>query len=270
VNELALFAGAGGGILGGCLLGWRTVCAVEIDPYARAVLLARQRDGCLPRFPIWDDIRTFDGRPWRGRVDIVSGGFPCQDISTAGKGAGITGPMSGLWSEMLRVIRDVRPEYCCVENSPALLRRGMDRVACPLAEMGYTLRWGVVGARHAGLYHHRDRLWILAHSASQRCEGRAEPATVAEEDGRAQRHAGAAYREALRRTAPPGPSLLRAADGVAGRMDRHRLRVIGNGQCPQAMAMAWRLLVGGVMVQVGGSARYTCDDVYRETKTAPH
>lgn len=86
--ELALFAGAGGGILGGKLLGWRTVCAVELDAYARRVLLARQRDGCLEPFPIWDDVRTFDGKPWSGKIDVISGGFPCQDISCAGGGAG--------------------------------------------------------------------------------------------------------------------------------------------------------------------------------------
>lgn len=76
INELALFAGAGGGILGGILAGTRTVCAVEIDPYCREVLLRRQKDGLLPLFPIWDDIRTFEGKPWGGRVDIVSGGVP--------------------------------------------------------------------------------------------------------------------------------------------------------------------------------------------------
>jgi len=86
MNELALFAGAGGGILGGHLLGWRTVAAVEIEDYPRRVLLQRQADGFLPRFPIWDDICTFDGKPWRGKVDVISGGFPCQDISIAGGG----------------------------------------------------------------------------------------------------------------------------------------------------------------------------------------
>lgn len=123
LNELALFAGAGGGILGSRLLGWRTVCAVEFDRYARDVLLARQNDGCLDPFPIWDDVRTFDGRPWRGIVDVVSGGFPCQDISAAGAGAGIEGEKSGLWSEMARVIREVRPRYAFIENSPMLTSR---------------------------------------------------------------------------------------------------------------------------------------------------
>ena len=86
MNELALFAGAGGGILGGKLLGWRTVCAVEWEQYPASVLCARQNDGFLPPFPIWDDVQTFDGKPWRGIVDVVSGGFPCQDISVAGGG----------------------------------------------------------------------------------------------------------------------------------------------------------------------------------------
>lgn len=77
MNELALFAGAGGGILGGSLLGWKTICAVEIEKYCIEILLQRQRDNILPRFPIWNDITTFDGKPWKGRVDIITGGFPC-------------------------------------------------------------------------------------------------------------------------------------------------------------------------------------------------
>ncbi|HOR08358.1 MAG TPA: DNA cytosine methyltransferase, partial [Candidatus Fermentibacter daniensis] len=137
MRELHLFAGAGGGILGGILLGHTCVCAVELEPYCRNVLLQRQRDGILPRFPIWDDVRTFDGKPWRGRVDVVCGGFPCQDISAAGKGAGITGERSGLWSEMARVIGEVRPRYAFVENSPMLTVRGLGTVLRDLAAMGY-------------------------------------------------------------------------------------------------------------------------------------
>jgi len=164
VNELALFAGAGGGILGGHLLGWRTVCAVEIEDYPRRVLLARQRDGILPRFPIWDDIKTFDGNPWRGRVDVVSGGFPCQDISAAGKGAGIRGERSGMWAEMARVVSEVRPRYVFVENSPMLTSRGLGVVLGDLSTMGYDARWGVLGARHVKAPHKRDRIWIVAYS----------------------------------------------------------------------------------------------------------
>jgi len=171
MNELALFAGAGGGILGGHLLGWRTVCAVEWEPYPCAVLCARQNDGVLPPFPIWDDVRTFDGRPWRGRVDVVSGGFPCQDISAAGKGAGIDGERSGMWAHMARIIREVGPRYAFVENSPMLTSRGLGRVLGDLAAMGYDARWGVLGAVDAGAPHKRDRIWIVAHAQKQRARG---------------------------------------------------------------------------------------------------
>jgi DNA (cytosine-5)-methyltransferase 1 len=152
VNELALFAGAGGGILGSHLLGWRTVCAVEWEPYAACVLVARQNDGVLPPFPIWDDIQTFDGKPWQGIVDVVSGGFPCQDISAAGKGAGIEGERSGMWGEMARIIHEVRPKFVFVENSPMLTSRGLGRVLGDLASMGFDAKWGVLGAADIGFH----------------------------------------------------------------------------------------------------------------------
>jgi DNA (cytosine-5)-methyltransferase 1 len=162
MNELALFAGAGGGILGGKLLGWRTVCAVEWEPYPASVLCARQNDGLLPPFPVWDDVQTFDGKPWRGIVDVVSGGFPCQDISAAGKGAGIDGERSGMWGEMARIIHEVRPRFVFVENSPMLTSRGLGRVLGDLASMGFDAKWGVLGAADVGANHKRDRIWICA------------------------------------------------------------------------------------------------------------
>jgi DNA (cytosine-5)-methyltransferase 1 len=162
MNELALFAGAGGGILGGHLLGWRTVCAVEWEAYPASVLVARQNDKILPPFPIWDDVQTFDGKPWRGIVDVVSGGFPCQDISSAGKGTGIDGERSGMWREMARIIGEVRPKYAFVENSPMLTTRGLGTVLRDLAEMGYDAEWGVLGADDVGANHQRERIWIVA------------------------------------------------------------------------------------------------------------
>ena len=167
MNELALFAGAGGGILGGKLLGWRTVCAVEWEPYPASVLCARQNEGLLPPFPIWDDVQTFDGHPWRGIVDVISGGFPCQDISAAGKGAGIDGERSGMWREMARIIHKVRPKFVFVENSPMLTSRGLGRVLGDLAEMGFDARWGVLGAADVGANHQRDRIWIVAQWRGQ-------------------------------------------------------------------------------------------------------
>ncbi|MBS09912.1 MAG: DNA cytosine methyltransferase [Alteromonas sp.] len=166
MNELALFAGAGGGILGGHLLGWRTVCAVEWDAYAASVLVQRQNDGCLPPFPIWDDVQTFDGRPWTGRVDVISGGFPCQDISAAGKGAGIDGERSGMWGHMARIVGEVQPRFVFVENSPMLVGRGLARVLADLTSLGYDSRWAVLGAHHVAAPHKRDRIWIVGNSDS--------------------------------------------------------------------------------------------------------
>lgn len=182
MREMALFAGAGGGILGGQLLGWHTVCGVELDPYCARVLVQRQNDGLLPPFPIWDNVETFDGRPWRGSVDVVSGGFPCQDLSVAGKGAGLKGKRSGLWFEMSRIIREMAPPVVFVENVPALVNRGLSVVLGELADMGYNAAWGVLGAHHVGAPHKRDRVWILAvpqRIRSQRkLQTRATPETI--------------------------------------------------------------------------------------------
>lgn len=188
MNELALFAGAGGGILGGHLLGWRTVCAVERDAYAAQVLAQRQNDGALKAFPIWSDVCSFDGRPWRGVVDVVSGGFPCQDISAAGNGVGIDGARSGLWRQMARIVGEVRPRLVYMENSPLLVGRGLAVVLGDLAEMGYDARWGVVGAADLSAPHQRDRIWIVANASGRRlgepASGKVEQSRRAETVGR--------------------------------------------------------------------------------------
>lgn len=168
MNELALFAGAGGGILGGHLLGWRTVCAVERDAYAAQVLAQRQNDGVLRPFPIWSDVCSFDGKPWRGIVDVVSGGFPCQDISVAGSGAGLQGARSGLWSEFKRIIGEVRPKYVLIENSPALITRGLDSVLSDLTSLWYDAEWMCLSASECGANHKRDRIWIVANDQGVR------------------------------------------------------------------------------------------------------
>jgi DNA (cytosine-5)-methyltransferase 1 len=164
LNTFHLFAGAGGGILADLLLGHNPIGACEIEPYPRDVLLARQRDGILPAFPIWDDVCTLDGTPWRGTVDVLCGGFPCQDISVAGKGAGITGERSGLWKEYARLIGEMRPRFVFAENSPLLRTRGLGVVLEDLAALGYDARWGVLGARDVGAPHKRDRMWVLAYA----------------------------------------------------------------------------------------------------------
>ena len=164
LNTFHLFAGAGGGILGDLLLGHNPIGACEIEPYPRNVLLARQADGILPNFPIWDDVATLDGNPWRGSVDVLCGGFPCQDISAAGKGAGITGERSGLWKEYARLIGEMRPQFVFAENSPLLRTRGLGVVLEDLASLGYNARWGIIGAGGVGAPHKRDRMWVLAYT----------------------------------------------------------------------------------------------------------
>jgi len=172
IRELALFAGGGGGLLASELLGFHTVAACEIDPYARKILLARQRDGMLGEFPIWDDVRTFDGRPWRGSVDLISGGFPCKDISAAGRGAGLAGKNSGLFFEMLRIIKEVRPRFVFAENSPNLRTRGLVTVVQELDRLGYECRWCVLGAWHVGAPHKRNRMWVFAYLADSDGDGK--------------------------------------------------------------------------------------------------
>ena len=242
MRELALFAGAGGGILGGRLLGWRTVCAVELDAEARRSLLDRQRDGILPRFPVWDDVRTFDGAPWAGAVDVVAGGFPCTDISVAGAGAGIDGPESGLWRDMARVVRQVRPRFVYVENSPALTARGLGTVLGDLAAMGFDARWGVLGADNANAPHERKRLWILADAYSFHW------GQVWRQAPRQGRHVGEPAGRSGRAINvldwPREPNVGRVVDGVPRRVDR--LRALGNAQVPRVAASAWRLLCGAI------------------------
>ena len=173
MNELALFAGYGGGILGGKLLGWRTVCAVERDAYAAQVLAQRQNDGLLEAFPIWSDVQSFRAdnadctdviEGLRAIADslVISGGFPCQDISAAGKGAGITGERSGMWREFARIIGEIRPAYAFIENSPMLTVRGLDTVLSDLASIFYDATGAIVSARAVGANHKRDRIWIVA------------------------------------------------------------------------------------------------------------
>ena len=227
--ELALFAGAGGGILGGKLLGWRTVCAVERDAYAAQVLAQRQNDGILEPFPIWSDVQSFDGKPWRGIVDVVSGGFPCQDISAAGRGAGIEGERSGLWREMARIIGEVRPRYAFIENSPMLIVRGIETVLCDIAAMGYDAEWGCFDAETFGACHQRERIFLLATDANGAQRKRGELSI-----GENQEHpnlGSCAWWQAE-------PGIHRVDDGVAWRVDR--LKAIGNGQVPIVAATAFK------------------------------
>ena len=160
---LSLFTGVGGGELAAQhILGWRTVCYVEWDDYCQRVLQARIADGVLHDAPIWDDVRSFDGRPWRGCVDIVTAGFPCPAFSVAGKQRAGDDPRN-MWPDTARIIREVRPRRVLLENVPGLLGSHgyFGQVLGDLAACGYDARWDCVSASTVGANHQRDRLWII-------------------------------------------------------------------------------------------------------------
>lgn len=162
--ELALFAGAGGGLLASKLLGWRTVCYVEWDNYAVEVLKARIRDGYLDDAPIWDNCFSFDGYPWAGLVDVITAGFPCQPFSLSGKGLAEADPRNG-WPAVKRILGEVRPRFAFLENVPGLISKPyIRRIFGDLAEIGYDAEWGTLSAAAVGATHKRDRLWIVAYS----------------------------------------------------------------------------------------------------------
>lgn len=222
LRELALFAGAGGGILGGKLLGWRTVCAVEINPFCARRLMQRQNEGHLPPFPIWDDVRTFDGTDWRGIVDVVSGGFPCQAYSSAASGRNNA---DDLWPEMLRIVADVAPRYVFAEN---VAKRAIESAANDLEKMGYETRAIPFSAADMGADHVRERFWLLAYT---------------DDEGELLRPINAEMglcQELQNSVWTDFPDESRVVDGMAYRVDRYK--ATGNGQVPAVAATAFRLL----------------------------
>jgi len=285
------FAGAGGGILADILLGHTPVGAVEIEDYPRKVLLQRQLDGILPIFPIWDDVTTFrrDNKDTSEFIErlrsirhnlCICGGFPCQDISSAGKGAGIKdGTRSGLWFELSRIIGDIQPARVFLENSPMLVSRGLDVVLSGFTEVGYDTRWGIVSAADTGAPHLRKRIWIIAGNTNTSGKG-------LEGENKTRRKSDIVREDAEIRNATTGlcgevsnpkdqrimrrvrcsresneqpepidagkeihagrqwwkaePGLGRVAHGVADRVDR--LKAIGNGQVPSVVELAWEIL----------------------------
>jgi len=159
---LDLFSGIGGFSLGlERTGGFKTVAFCEIEAYPRKVLAKH-----WPDVPQYTDVRELTGDRLRQdgiTVDVITGGFPCQDISVAGKGAGIEGERSGLWSEIARLTGEIRPRYVILENVSALLGRGLDKVLGDLAEIGYDAEWHCIPASHIGAPHQRDRWWCVAY-----------------------------------------------------------------------------------------------------------
>ena len=166
MNVLDLFSGIGGFSLGLERAGMRTVAFCEIDPFCRRVLAKH-----WPNVPCYDDIRTLTAERLAAdgiSVDLIAGGFPCQDISVAGKGAGLAGERSGLWREYARLIGEIRPRFVIVENVAALLGRGLGDVLGDLAALGFDTEWHCIPASAVGAPHRRDRIWIVAYTSGDR------------------------------------------------------------------------------------------------------
>ena len=287
MNVLDLFSGIGGFSLGLERAGMRTVAFCEIDPYCRRVLAKH-----WPDVPVYDDVRTLtasslvanpdyqrqlqsqgcerDQWGWAGDcgIDLICGGFPCQDISTAGKGAGITGARSGLWSEYARIVGEVRPRYVLVENVAALLGRGIERVLGDLAALGYDAEWHCIPASAVGAPHRRDRVWIVAHTrcldsfgwggecggpqAAGPCDRAARSGEhardVADTNGAGclEQWRGLPIRQELAAAECGGwwqsePDVGRVATGVPARVDR--LRALGNAVVPQIPEIIGRAIM---------------------------
>lgn len=273
-----LFAGGGGGMYADLILGHTPTVAVEWEKAACDVLRARKEKWWPDCEIIEGDIRAFSGVRYAGKMDCIHAGFPCQDLSVAGNGAGLDGDRSSLYVEALRIYSEVRPRYLFLENVTGIFTandgEALNRVASDLAALGLDARWLPIRASDVGANHRRDRWWCLAYpKRSERgplhkvsdMEGqhRVQPEDRCEGASRAGKH-GKAVADAHRTGRPQQwgpqpegqeqptselrswwsvePPVGRVANGVAKRVNR--LKMLGNGQVPLQAAYAWVMLGG--------------------------
>ncbi len=237
MRTMHLFAGAGGGLLADRILGHTPVVAVEWEPYPCQILRERAADGWFPGLVVWEgDVKNFDPSEYTGVVDCIHAGFPCQDISVAGKQAGVAeGTRSGLYREVLRIAGAIRPKYLFLENVAAIKSNGLDQVIKDLAFMGYDTRWMCIRASDVGATHHRDRWFALAYPNSTQCKRSGMPSRIHSENPIV---SGKSWWEIE-------SSMDRVANGLAHQS--HRLKAIGNGQVPLQVAVAFRILSEGLV-----------------------
>lgn len=243
-----LFAGIGGFSLGFQRVGFEVKWQVEIEPYCQKVLAKN-----FPEAERFSDVREV-GKHNLKPIDVICGGFPCQDISTAGHRRGIAeGTRSGLWADFARIISELRPKYVVVENVAALLERGMGRVLGDLAEIGYNAEWQVISAANLGAPHLRERVWICAYPSSERLEEDAIKAHIFMEAAhrRNNGHALTVGCEGVVQSFPTvgslvsNPRALGSVHRVPGSVDR--LKALGNAVVPQIPEwIAKRILEAGL------------------------
>lgn len=257
LNGLDLFSGIGGIGLG--LRPWvRTVAYCEISRYCQGVLLSRMRSGDISEAPIWDDVRTLKGE-MLPKIEIIYGGFPCQDISAAGAGAGLGGERSGLYLEIERLVREVKPTFVFLENVPAIRTRGLGRVVWGLSELGYDCRWTTISAAAVGAPHQRNRWFLLAHANGLRSNSRSESELASKKHSESElRRKTLANTIGLEKSWGPEaepadpiadaswwvsePNVGRVVDGLPFRVDR--VRGLGNSVVPIQAREAFKKLVG--------------------------
>jgi DNA (cytosine-5)-methyltransferase 1 len=227
MRVLDLFSGIGGFSLGLERSGMRTVAFCEIDPYCRAVLAKH-----WPGVPCYDDARTLTADRLSGDgvgIDLISAGFPCQNISIAGDGSGLAGEQSGLWTECARLVCELRPNFLLLENVSAICSRGLGDILAQLSDVGYDAEWEGIPAAAIGAVHLRAREWVLAYPSSFR--------------DRLPQGGVFAGREALERSSwwDAEPGVRRVDDGVPSRVDR--LRTLGNAVVPQIPELIGRAIM---------------------------
>ncbi len=232
LKVLDLFSGIGGFSLGLERAGMETVAFCEISPKCRHLLATH-----WPTVPCFEDVTTLTGDQ-AGPVEVICGGFPCQDISLAGRGAGLAGDRSGLWSEYARLVRELRPSFVIVENVSALLGRGLGDVLGDLASLGYDAWWDCIPASAAGAPHRRDRVWIVAYSRSEQHEGYGDALrlAVAQELSRA-------YSDALRQPDEQQSGGILAPEGASGQRSNHRPGGMGESEPRATVTHEGRSLV---------------------------
>ena len=248
MRTLHLFAGAGGGLLADIILGHEPVVAVEWDPYCCQVLRERATEGWFPGLHVFEgNVRVFNASDWKGKVDCIHAGFPCQPHSVAGKRKGHADDRN-LWPEVVRVVGEIHPRWVFLENVPGIISNGFIRIVLrDLARLGYDARWTLLGANQVGAPHRRERWFALANingvaagsdnSGTERKTigrgiagiGTCEMGEPNKQEGRAR---GSWWTES---------KFPRMVYGISHRMDRKK--ALGNAQVPLQSALAFKILM---------------------------